>query len=97
MLSSFLPIDRERQDILRVWVAFLGYAVGRENLMADHQQRAGELRQAIIQELVALQSQGDIRADVDPEHEANVLLLTYRNGLSFQASFLTPRARKKLA
>ena len=36
MLSSFLPIDQERQDILRVWIAFLGYAVGREDLMADH-------------------------------------------------------------
>ncbi|MEM7066541.1 MAG: TetR family transcriptional regulator [Cyanobacteria bacterium P01_B01_bin.77] len=36
MLSSFFPIDQERQEILRVWVAFLGYAVGREGLMAEH-------------------------------------------------------------
>ena len=74
MLSSFLPIDQERQDILQVWVAFLGYAVGRADLMADHQQSAGELRQLIIQELVTLRSQGDICPDVDPEQEANVLL-----------------------
>ncbi|MBE9067653.1 TetR family transcriptional regulator [Leptolyngbya cf. ectocarpi LEGE 11479] len=74
MLLSFLPLDQERQEILRVWVAFLGYAVGREGLMADHQQNAGELRQVIIQELVTLQSQGDIRPDVDPEQEANGLL-----------------------
>ncbi|MGD1855009.1 MAG: TetR/AcrR family transcriptional regulator [Leptolyngbyaceae cyanobacterium] len=81
MLSSFLPIDQERQEILRVWVAFLGYAVGRADLMADHQQSAGELRQMIIQELVTLRSQGDIRPDVDPEQEANVLLALV-NGVS---------------
>ena len=81
MLSSFLPIDQERQEILRVWVAFLGYAIGREGLMADHQQSAGGLRQVIIQELLMLQDQGDIRADVDPEQEANVLLALV-NGLS---------------
>lgn len=81
MLSSFLPIDQERQEILRVWVAFLGYAVGRADLMADHQQSAGELRQMIIQELVTLQRQGDIRSDVDPEQEANVLLALV-NGVS---------------
>lgn len=81
MLLSFLPLDQERQEILRVWVAFLGYAVGREGLMADHQQSAGELRQVIIQELVTLQSQRYIRPDIAPEQEANVLLALV-NGLS---------------
>ncbi|MEO1147566.1 MAG: TetR family transcriptional regulator, partial [Cyanobacteria bacterium J06638_22] len=33
MLSAFLPMDAERQEILRVWLAFLGYAVGRDNLL----------------------------------------------------------------
>ena len=92
MLSSFLPIDQERQDILRVWVAFLGYAVGRADLMADHQQSSGELRQMIIQELVTLQSQRDIRPDVDPDQEANVLLALV-NGVSLdtliQAKYLS--------
>ncbi|MEM6256000.1 MAG: TetR/AcrR family transcriptional regulator [Cyanobacteria bacterium P01_D01_bin.156] len=81
MLSSFLPIDQERQEILRVWVAFLGYAVGRADLMADHQQSAGELRQMIIQELVMLQNQGDIGPHIDPEQEANILLALV-NGIS---------------
>jgi hypothetical protein len=99
MLSSFLPIDQERQEILRVWVAFLGYAVGREGLMADHQQSAGELRQVIIQELVALQGQGDIRPDVEPEHEANVLLALV-NGISLdtliQAKPLSHKQQKAI-
>ncbi|MGD1940625.1 MAG: TetR/AcrR family transcriptional regulator [Leptolyngbyaceae cyanobacterium] len=81
MLSSFLPVDQERQAILRVWVAFLGYAVGREDLMAEHQQSAGQLRQVMIQELATLQQQGVIRPDVEPESEANVLLALV-NGVS---------------
>lgn len=84
MLSSFLPLDQERQDILRVWVAFLGYAVGREGLMADHQQSAGELRQVIRQELILLQQQGQIRSELNPEAEANILLALV-NGISLDS------------
>ncbi|WP_299488310.1 TetR/AcrR family transcriptional regulator [Acaryochloris sp. IP29b_bin.137] len=84
MLSSFLPIDKERQEILRVWVAFLGYAIGREGLMVDHQQSAGELRQVIIQELVALQNQGEICSGISPEQEANILLALV-NGVSLDS------------
>ncbi|MGK7890365.1 MAG: TetR/AcrR family transcriptional regulator [Leptolyngbyaceae cyanobacterium] len=90
MLSSFLPIDQERQEILRVWVAFLGYAVGRESLMADHQQSAGKLRQVVIQELITLQQQKLIRADINPEVEANVLLALV-NGLSLDTLIQSQR------
>ena len=97
MLSSFLPLDRERQDILQVWVAFLGYAVGREGLMADHRQSAGELRAAIVRELAALQEQGEIRSDVNSEYEANVLLALV-NGVSLdtliQAQPLSPEQQQ---
>jgi len=37
MVSAFLPLDVERQSVLKVWLAFLGYAVGRDSLMAQHQ------------------------------------------------------------
>lgn len=84
MLSSFLPLDQERQEILRVWVAFLGYAVGREDLMVAHQQSAGELRQVIIQELVMLQKHKKIRSDIDLAVEANVLLALV-NGVGLDA------------
>ena len=56
MLCTFLPLDSKRQEILKVWVAFLGYAVGRESLMVEHQISAGSLREVVIQELLALQS-----------------------------------------
>ncbi len=98
MLSSFLPINPERQEILRVWMAFLGYAVGREDLMAEHQQSAGALRQMIIQELEMLQKQGQIRPDITPETEANVLLALV-NGLSLdtliQSQRLSPEQQKE--
>ncbi|MEM7648963.1 MAG: TetR/AcrR family transcriptional regulator [Cyanobacteria bacterium P01_A01_bin.70] len=97
MLSSFLPLDRERQEILRVWVAFLGYAVGREDLMVAHQQSAGELRQVIIQELVTLQKQKKIRSDINPAIEANVLL-SLVNGVGLdtliQLQRLSPEQQK---
>ena len=84
MLSAFLPLDDERQAILKVWVAFLGYAVGRDSLMTEHQQSAAQLRELILQHLQALQSAQLIRADVDPEVEANVLLALL-NGLSLDS------------
>ena len=74
MLSAFLPIDTKRQEILKVWVAFLGYAVGRESLMLEHQASAGRLREIIVQELKALQSAKKIRQDIDVGVEANALL-----------------------
>lgn len=94
MLSSFLPIDKERTEILRVWVAFLGYAVGREKLMADHQQSAGELRQVIIQELKTLQNQEQVRPDINPETEANVLLALV-NGISLDTLIQKQRLSTK--
>jgi len=84
MLSAFLPIDVQRQEILRVWVAFLGYAVGRDQLMAEHQQSAAQLREVIIQELKHLQTNQLIRSDIDPEIESNALL-AFGNGVSLDS------------
>lgn len=93
MLLSFLPLDQERQEILRVWVAFLGYAVGRDGLMEEHRQSAAELRAVIIQELQALQSKGLIQPELVPQVEANALLALV-NGIGIdtliQADHLSP-------
>ncbi|MEM6612858.1 MAG: TetR/AcrR family transcriptional regulator [Cyanobacteria bacterium P01_C01_bin.72] len=97
MLCAFLPLDNERQEILKVWVAFLGYAVGRESLMLEHQTSAGELREVIIQELKALQSAKKIRQDIDPAVEANTLLALV-NGIALdsliQEKHLNPKQQK---
>lgn len=81
MLSAFLPLDAERQDVLRVWLAFLGYAVGRENLMLEHQHTAAQLRALLVQELQQLQAAQLLRKDIDLTVEANALL-AFVNGLS---------------
>ncbi|MDJ0681896.1 MAG: TetR/AcrR family transcriptional regulator [Xenococcaceae cyanobacterium MO_167.B52] len=97
MLCTFSPLDIKRQEILKVWVAFLGYAVGRESLMVEHQTSAGQLREVIMQELVALQSAKIIREDIDTGMEANVLLALV-NGIALdsliQKQRLNPQQQK---
>nr|WP_238717940.1 TetR family transcriptional regulator C-terminal domain-containing protein [Petrachloros mirabilis] len=93
MLLTFLPLDPERQTLLRVWVAFLGYAIGRPELMAEHQRSAAELRSQLIAELEALQQEQQVRADIDPRVEANALLALVNGlGLDFliQSQALSP-------
>ena len=97
MLYAFLPLDAKRQEILQVWVAFLGYAVGRDSLMLEHQTSAGQLRKVFMQELIALQSAKMIRGDIDAGVEANVLLALV-NGLALdsiiQNQHLAPQQQK---
>ena len=97
MLCSFLPLDNQRQEILKVWIAFLGYAVGRESLMREHQASAGELREVIMQELKALQLAKKIRQDIDLAVEANTLL-ALANGIALdsliQEKHLNPKQQK---
>ena len=97
MLCTFLPLDSKRQEILKVWVAFLGYAVGRESLMVEHQTSAGQLREVIMQELLALQSAKIIREDIDTGMEANALLALV-NGIALdsliQKKCLDPKQQK---
>ncbi len=90
VLSAFLPLDQERKEILRVWVAFLGYAVGRNELMQRHQESAGRLRQLLVTELEALREQGKIAQSCCPETEANVLL-ALANGLSLDSVLQSER------
>jgi AcrR family transcriptional regulator len=98
MVSAFLPLDMEREAVLKVWVAFLGYAIGRDSLMAEHQQSAAQLRKLVLQELQALQSAKLIRDDVDLELEANVLL-ALANGVSLdfliQGKHLNPQQQQQ--
>lgn len=99
MMFVFLPLDEERQALLKVWLAFLGYAVGRNSLMTEHQRSAGELREVIMQELQSLQSAQQIRAEINREEEANVLL-ALANGISIdfliQAKHLSQQQQQQV-
>ncbi|MEL7071368.1 MAG: TetR/AcrR family transcriptional regulator [Cyanobacteria bacterium J06581_3] len=74
MLYAVLPASPRGLRGWQVWVAFLGYAVGREHLVEEHQRRYNSLRQMLCQELAALKSAKLIRAEISLELEANALI-----------------------
>lgn len=99
ILCTFLPLDAKRQEIVRVWLAFLGYAVGRETLMREHQQSAAQLRGILVKEIQILQDARLLRSDINPNIEANALL-ALANGVSLdsliQAECLTPEQQESV-
>lgn len=72
----FMALPLEDIDIAdwKVWVAFLGYSIGRDRLVQEHRKRYDFLRQIICQELANLQKAKLIRADLDLTLEANALI-----------------------
>lgn len=74
MIFAALPFETTGIPGWQVWVAFLGYAIGREKLIEEHQKRYELLRQIICQELAELQAAKLIRADLDLTLEANALI-----------------------
>ncbi|MEM9002699.1 MAG: TetR/AcrR family transcriptional regulator [Cyanobacteria bacterium P01_F01_bin.86] len=74
MIVSALPLEANSVMEWQVWVAFLGYAVGRKNLIQEHQKRYQRLQQIICQELADLQAENLIRDDLDLATEANAII-----------------------
>jgi AcrR family transcriptional regulator len=74
MICTALPLEMSDKDDWKVWVAFLGYSIGREHLVIEHRKRYDLLRQFISQELTNLQTANLIRADIDVTLEANALI-----------------------
>jgi AcrR family transcriptional regulator len=74
MIVAALPLDAIDRADWKVWVAFLGYSIGREPLVQEHRKRYDFLRQMICQELADLQTAQLIRADLDLTLEANALI-----------------------
>ncbi len=97
MLATFLPQSLEETQLLQVWLAFLGAAVGQPSLLHEHQHSAAQLRALVVQELRTLAAAQMLRADLDPEQEANILLALV-NGLSLdsliQAQRLQPAQQR---
>ncbi|MBD2258531.1 TetR/AcrR family transcriptional regulator [Pseudanabaena sp. FACHB-2040] len=74
LVFSPLPLEPGDEDGWSVWIAFLGYAVGREHLMAEHRRRYAQLHEILEKELKALQAAKLIREDLDLSLEANALI-----------------------
>lgn len=74
MIFAALPFESSGIPGWQVWIAFLGYAIGREKLVQEHRKRYDYLRQIIYQELADLQTAKLIRDDLDLMLEANALI-----------------------
>ena len=74
MIFIGLPLKANDRNDWTVWVAFLGYSIGREHLIREHRKRHDRLQQIIMQELADLQTAKLIRADLDLALEANALI-----------------------
>jgi AcrR family transcriptional regulator len=74
MMFVALPLEQIDRDDWKVWVAFLGYSIGRDRLILEHRKRYDVLGEIIARELVDLQIAKVIRGDLDPILEANALI-----------------------
>lgn len=74
MIFAALPLEEADRADWKVWVAFLGYSIGREHLVQEHRKRYDFLRQIISQELAGLQTAKLIRAELDLTLEANAII-----------------------
>ena len=74
MILAVLPLAPKGIQGWLIWIAFLGYAIGRNKLIEEHQKRYDSLREMIYQELAALKNTKLIRDDIDLRLEANALI-----------------------
>jgi AcrR family transcriptional regulator len=90
MLVECLPLDRERQAEVRVWFAFLGFALTRTALAREQRLIYRAWRTRVADRLAEAKELGLLRAGVDCETEA-AALVGLVDGLAVQATF-EPRA-----
>jgi AcrR family transcriptional regulator len=65
MIFATLVLEPHNVPAWQIWIAFLGYAIGRDRLIAEHRKRYESLQQLLRQELLDLQAAKLIRADLD--------------------------------
>ena len=74
LILSALPLDDKGRTEWTIWMAFVGYAIGRETLLEAHRKRSRHNFATIASELESLKAQKLIRADVDCLFEAKTIL-----------------------
>jgi TetR/AcrR family transcriptional repressor of bet genes len=90
MLIEGLPLDRDRQEEVRVWFSFLGLALTRPALARAQRLTYRGWRDRVTEYLLRAQGDGAIRAEVDCASEAAGLVALV-DGIAVQATF-EPRA-----
>uniref|UniRef100_B8HZ15 Transcriptional regulator, TetR family n=1 Tax=Cyanothece sp. (strain PCC 7425 / ATCC 29141) TaxID=395961 RepID=B8HZ15_CYAP4 len=74
MIFTALPLEEIDKADWKVWIAFLGYSIGRKYLIQKHRRRYERLRQILHQEFTDLQAAKLIRVDLDLNLEVNALI-----------------------
>jgi AcrR family transcriptional regulator len=74
LILSALPLDDKGRTEWTIWMAFVGYAIGRETLLEAHRKRSRHNFATIAAELESLKTQKLIRTDVDCLFEAKTIL-----------------------
>jgi len=74
LLCTAVPTDAKTETGWRIWLAFLGHAVGHPKLMAEHRRRYRDLRRIVLKELSDLRRRKLLLPGLDLRFEANALL-----------------------
>lgn len=74
MLFLALPLAAGDRDDWKVWLAFLGYSIGRDRLLQEHRKRYGLLQEMLTEALREAQAAGLLQAELDLPFEANALI-----------------------
>ncbi|GAB5521715.1 MAG: TetR/AcrR family transcriptional regulator [Rhodothermales bacterium] len=74
ILVAALPTTEADRADWCVWVAFMGYSIGHEHLMAQHQQRYNRLQEFLLGEFHVLQQTGVLHPALDLEAEVLSLI-----------------------
>jgi hypothetical protein len=94
--AELLPLDADRREESRVWLAFMAQATVEPALADAADSVAQRLQTPLAARIAHAVQAGDLRADVDPEHEATRLRLLL-DGLTLQLVTTPRRISSKLA
>ncbi|NET62359.1 MAG: hypothetical protein F6K47_41530, partial [Symploca sp. SIO2E6] len=77
MMLAILPTTPELVTIWRVWLAFVGAALGDNGLVEEHKRHYANFKAFLRKELTLLQAAGEISSDLDLDFEAAAWIATF--------------------
>lgn len=89
---AWLPLDTEREERARIWLAYAAMAATNGRLAAAAASLDSDLRAWFTDEFLKLQRSGQLRTDLDPAITAGQLLALL-DGLTVQCLILPMRGR----
>ena len=75
VIEAVLPLDEERRLEWLIWVSFWGAAGAHPELAREWRRGRNGWHEILVRLLREAQADGDIRPDLDPEHEADRLVM----------------------